>query len=145
MYDITGSQIEDISFSFVTPEMIDEIIMDDYPHLRLGPSVSQVIMLLVNGFIEDTLKSSYLISKMQSRVEMQPSDILIHLKRKYLNTCFCEFCDFQQSEINIFDPNIVRSEELNHPTNDRISYLTNFEIERLHKVFNTNKRIMEYI
>ncbi|KAK6590520.1 hypothetical protein RS030_152351 [Cryptosporidium xiaoi] len=131
MYDITENQMEDISSLFVTPEILNEIILDDYPYLRLGPSVSQVIMLLVNGFIEDTIKGSYSISKMQGRVEVLPEDVLIHLKRKYLNTCFCEFCDLQQSEIDLIDSNSLDSDVSCYLSNNRISSLTNFSTERL--------------
>ncbi|KAF7459108.1 RNA binding protein [Cryptosporidium felis] len=86
------SLLESDSFSILSPELLDEIIAEEFPQLRLGPSVSQVLTTLTNGFLEDIIRSSYLISKQYKHPKVHAEDIHIYLKLKYPSTSLEEFC-----------------------------------------------------
>lgn len=85
-------KLEGDLFSILSPEMLNEM-MEEFPQIRLGPSVSQVLTTLTNGFLQDIIRNSYTISKHKNHSEIQADDILIYLKIKYPDTRLEEFCE----------------------------------------------------
>lgn len=85
-------RLEGDLFSILNPEMLNEM-MEEFPQIRLGPSVSQVLTTLTNGFLQDIIRNSYTISKHKNHSEIQADDILVYLKIKYPNSRLEEFCE----------------------------------------------------
>ncbi|OII74829.1 RNA binding protein [Cryptosporidium ubiquitum] len=91
--EFIDQKLESELFSILSPELLNEIMMEEFPQIRLGPSVSQVLTTLTNGFLQDIVKNSFIISKHKNNPEVQADDILVYLKIKYPDTRLEEFCD----------------------------------------------------
>ncbi|KAL3127081.1 SLBP-like protein [Cryptosporidium hominis] len=91
--EFVDHKLETELFSILSPELLNEIMIEEFPHIRLGPSVSQVLTTLTNGFIQDVVKNSYIISKHKNHSEVQADDILVYLRMKYPDTKLEEFCE----------------------------------------------------
>ncbi|KAJ1614392.1 SLBP-like protein [Cryptosporidium canis] len=90
--DLIEHRLDGDLFPILSPEILNEV-MEEFPQIRLGPSVSQVLTMLTNGFLQDTIRNSYAISKHKNHSEIQADDILVYLKIKYPNTRLEEFCE----------------------------------------------------
>lgn len=139
------NHLEEDSFYIATPELLNELISEDYPHIRLGPSVSQVLTSLTNGFLEDVVRNSYIISRQQNHCEIQSEDILIYLKMKYAGTGLEEFCEFQSTRKDLKSTNHSYLAEPNSfSVTSGLLSLKKFNIERLKKAADLKKKLSRF-
>lgn len=81
------------SQNLITPEFLNELIVEDYSQVRLGPSVALVMSCITKGFIDDVIQKSYEIALHQGRDQILSDDILLYLKRKYPDSGLAELCE----------------------------------------------------
>ncbi|EAK90300.1 hypothetical protein [Cryptosporidium parvum Iowa II] len=137
--EFVDHKLETELFSILSPELLNEIMIEEFPHIRLGPSVSQVLTTLTNGFIQDVVKNSYIISKHKNHSEVQADDILVYLRMKYPDTKLEEFCEtISQRKEGRSGAGTLESEEGNAVSNSGLLSIKLFNTER----FKSNSKII---
>ncbi|KAH8582519.1 SLBP family of RNA binding [Cryptosporidium sp. chipmunk genotype I] len=137
-------KLESELFSILSPELLNEIIIEEFPHVRLGPSVSQVLTTLTNGFLQDVVKNSYIISKHKSHSEIQADDILVYLKIKYPDTRLEEFCEtISQRKEGKSGIGTLFNEENTISSNSGLLSVKLFNTERLKKERRISQRLKQ--
>lgn len=142
--EFIDQKLESELFSILSPDILNEIMIEEFPQIRLGPSVSQVLTTLTNGFLQDIAKNSYIISKHKNHSEIQADDILVYLKIKYPETRLEEFCEtISQRKDGKSGTGTLVDEESTISTNSGLLSIKLFNTERLKKNLKISKEILE--